>query len=123
MNLTTSVYLHLAGGAGFQQQEPGASLEDEDPGTLLTDFFDSNPWLTAMMAGVGVVLVVWTILRTIWISRDDGNRKAISAALKGGVLALLLFSPSLVVRIAVLASDGVREVAGWFFDTVASLSG
>ena len=123
MNLTTSVYLHLVGGAGFQQQEPGASLEDEDPGTLLTDFFDSNPWLTAMMAGVGVVLVVWTILRTIWISRDDGNRKAISAALKGGVLALLLFSPSLVVRIAVLASDGVREVAGWFFDTVASLSG
>jgi hypothetical protein len=123
VNLTTSVYLHLAGGAGFQQQEPGASLEDEDPGTLLTDFFDSNPWLTAMMAGVGVVLVVWTILRTIWISRDDGNRKAISAALKGGVLALLLFSPSLVVRIAVLASDGVREVAGWFFDTVASLSG
>jgi hypothetical protein len=123
VNLTTSVYLHLVGGAGFQQQEPGASLEDEDPGTLLTDFFDSNPWLTAMMAGVGVVLVVWTILRTIWISRDDGNRKAISAALKGGVLALLLFSPSLVVRIAVLASDGVREVAGWFFDTVASLSG
>ena len=123
MNLTTSVYLHLVGGAGFQQQEPGASLEDEDPGTLLTDFFDSNPWLTAMMAGVGVVLVVWTILRTIWISRDDGNRKAISAALKGGVLALLLFSPSLVVQIAVLASDAVSEVAGWFFDTVASLSG
>ena len=123
MNLTTtSVYLHLAGGARFQQ-EPGASLEDEDPGTLITDFFESNPWLTAIMAGVGVVLVVWTILRTIWISRDDGNRKAFASALKGGVLALLLFSPSLVVRIAVLASDGVREVAGWFFDTVASLSG
>lgn len=121
MNLTRSVYHHVAGAAWYQQ-EPGAALEDEDPGDLLTEFFQSNPWLTAVMAGVGVVLIVWTVLRTIWISKDDGSRKALSSALKGGALALLLFSPSLVVKIVVLASDGVREAAGWFFDTVASLS-
>ncbi len=122
MRRTGSLLHHLAGGAWYQQQ-PGDGLTDEDPGNLIGEFFESNPWLTAAMAGIGVVLVVWTILRTIWVARDDGSRKAFASALKGGALALLLFSPSLVVRIAALASDGVRDIAGWFFDTVASLSG
>ncbi|HEX6568457.1 MAG TPA: hypothetical protein VF015_04805 [Acidimicrobiales bacterium] len=122
MHLTTPIITHLTHLA-WLQQDPTDTVTDEDPGTMISDFFQSNTWLTAVMAGMGVVLIVWTVLRTIWISKDEGSRKATSSALKGGLLALLLFSPSLIVDIAVLASDSVQKVASWFFDTVASAGG
>jgi hypothetical protein len=105
------------------QQERSETVSDGDPGAMITEFFESNTWLTAVMAGVGVVLIVWTVLRTIWISKDEGSRKATGSALKGGLLALLLFYPSLIVEIAVFASNSVHKVASWFFDTVASAGG
>lgn len=122
MHLTPSFPDAFAALANLQQ-ERSETVSDGDPGAMITEFFESNTWLTAVMAGVGVVLIVWTVLRTIWISKDEGSRKATGSALKGGLLALLLFYPSLIVEIAVFASNSVHKVASWFFDTVASAGG
>lgn len=102
-------------GAALAQQDP---LDTQDPGTLLNDFFAENTWLTAVMAGTGVLLIISVILRTIWMSKEEGSNRALRSAMVRGLLALLLFFPSVVVDIAVLASQGVGAVAGWFFDTV-----
>ncbi|HEX6417270.1 MAG TPA: hypothetical protein VFZ77_02195 [Acidimicrobiales bacterium] len=122
MHLTPTIREGFAAVARLQQERT-ETVRDGDPGAMITEFFESNPWLTAVMAGVGVVLVIWTVLRTIWVSKDEGSRRAAGSALKGGLLALLLFYPSLIVEIAVFASNSVHKVASWFFDTVASAGG
>ena len=99
------------------QQEPGqAEADPRNPGDMVNDFFASNPWLTALMAGAGVVLVLWVILRAIWQSKEEGTSRASLTAVRGALLAMLLFVPSLIGRIAGLAYTGVTAVADWFFN-------
>ena len=98
------------------QQEPGqAEADPRNPGDMLNDFFASNQWLTAVMAGMGVVLVLWVILRAIWQAREEGTNRASLTAVRGALLAMLLFIPSLIGKIAGLAFTGVTAVADWFF--------
>jgi len=98
------------------QQEPGAAEADSrNPGDMVNDFFASNPWLTALMAGAGVVLVLWVILRAIWQAKEEGTNRASLTAVRGALLAMLLFVPSLIGKIAGLAYTGVTAVADWFF--------
>ena len=110
MNLTQASALLL------QQQEPASDNAARNPGDMLNDFFASNPWLTALMAGVGVVLILWVILRAIWQSKEEGTSRASLTAVRGALLAMLLFVPSLIGRIAGLAYTGVTAVADWFFN-------
>ena len=110
MNLTQASTLLLA------QQEPAAADPGaRNPGDMLNDFFASNPWLTAIMAGVGVVLILWVILRAIWQAKEEGTGRAGLTAVRGALLAMLLFIPSLIGEIASLAYTGVTAVADWFF--------
>ena len=110
MNLTRASTLLLA------QQEPAAAdPAARNPGDMLNDFFASNPWLTALMAGVGVVLILWVILRAIWQAREEGTGRAGLTAVRGALLAMLLFIPFLIGAAATQTYTGVTAVADWFF--------
>ena len=110
MNLIKASTLLLA-----QLAPSAADPAARNPGDMLNDFFESNPWLTALMAGVGVVLVLWVILRAVWQAREEGSGRAGLTAVRGALLAMLLFIPSLIGEIASVAYTGVTAVAAWFF--------
>ncbi len=116
--LTTTTYHGLVDAAGLGQQ-PGTSSRaagENSPGPMIDDFFASNPWLTSVMAGVGVLLLAYLVLRGVWQSKDEGNRKAFGSAIKGALLALVLFIPSLIGMMADLGFTAVTSLADWFFD-------
>jgi hypothetical protein len=115
--LTTSSYHGLVGAARFIQ-EPGTSTGpagESSPGPMIDDFFASNPWLTSAMAGIGVLLVAFLIIKAIFQSKDDGRNRAFGSAIRGAILALLLFVPSLIGQLADLGFTAVTSIADWFF--------
>jgi hypothetical protein len=115
VHLPGSIFNDLAIGVHFQQ-EPGTDAgDDTNLGPMFDDFFASNTWLTAAMAGVGVLLIAYILLRTIWQSKDEGGRRAAGSALRGLALAVILFVPSLIGKIADLTLTAVTSIADWFF--------
>ncbi|HET6952893.1 MAG TPA: hypothetical protein VFI47_21095 [Acidimicrobiales bacterium] len=100
-------------------QEPGTSTGpagEQSPGPMIDDFFASNPWLTSAMAGIGVLLVAFLIIKAIWQSKDDGKSKALGSAIRGALFALLLFVPSLIGKLADLGFTAITSLADWFFE-------
>jgi hypothetical protein len=98
---------------------PGSGAAGEkSPGPMIDDFFASNPWLTSLMAAVGVLLVAFIIIRLIFQSFDDSNRKATGTAVKGALLALILFMPSLIGQIADIGFAAITSLADWLFNLV-----
>lgn len=119
--LTTTTYQGLVGAAHLLQQQPApatGSAGETSPGPMIDDFFAANTWLTSLMAGIGVLLVAFLIIRAIFQSANDGNRKATGGALRGALLALLLFVPSLIGQIADLGFLAITSLADWLFKLV-----
>jgi hypothetical protein len=116
--LTTSALNGLVGAAGLLQQQPPTTTGpagENSPGPMIDQFFADNTWLTSLMAGVGVLLVAFLIIKAIWQSTNDGGRKAAGGALRGALLALLLFVPSLIGKIADLGFVAITSLADWLF--------
>jgi hypothetical protein len=120
--LTATTYHGLVGAARLLQTQPTptttGSAGETSPGPMIDQFFASNTWLTSLMAGVGVLLVAYLIIKAIFQSSNDGNRKATGSALRGALLALLLFVPSLIGKIADLGFMAITSLADWLFNLV-----
>ena len=114
---TTHVVSVLAQQAPVTTPVTGPAGE-KSPGPMIDDFFAANPWLTSLMAAIGVLLVAFIIIRLIFQSFDDSNRKATGSAIKGALLALILFVPSLIGKIADIGFTAVTSLADWLFNLV-----
>lgn len=119
--LTATTYHGLVGAARLLQTQPTPTTGpagEKSPGPMIDQFFASNTWLTSLMAGVGVLLVAYLIIKAIFQSSNDGNRRATGSALRGALLALLLFVPSLIGKIADLGFTAINSLADWLFNLV-----
>ena len=119
-HLTATTYQGLVGAAHLLQTQPAPTgpAGEKSPGPMIDEFFAANTWLTSLMAGVGVLLVAYLIIKLIFQSGSDGNRKATGSAIRGALLALLLFVPSLIGKIADLGFLAITSLADWLFNLV-----
>lgn len=119
--LTATTYQGLVGAAHLLQTQPTPTTGpagEKSPGPMIDQFFAANTWLTSLMAGVGVLLVAYLIIKVIFQSGSDGNRRATGSAIRGALLALLLFVPSLIGKIADLGFLAITSLADWLFNLV-----
>jgi hypothetical protein len=119
--LTATTYHGLVGAARLLQTSPTQTTGpagEKSPGPMIDQFFAANTWLTSLMAGVGVLLIAYLIIKAIFTSSSDGNRKATGGIVRGLLLALLLFVPSLIGKIADLGFLAITSLADWLFNLV-----